>query len=1194
MHAIIGPFVKLMHEIRSEYAFAPEHNPGLERHIFRLSCLTISLLAFLVLIPANLLQDISYLASVPIALCGGVAFALYRAAQRGRHNVNTMLVMILATLNATWFLNGGTDGSVPYFIFPICMYPLILYHGWKRYLILTGIVANGCILIALSYRYPWIVTPYRSGFDRTTDLMVGMITCSLFIILAAWVVLTTYMREQERLKVLNLKLEQEIEGRIRTEDELLRSNKDLAATKEKFRTVAEYTENWEFWLGTDGRFIYTSPSSLWITGYDAKTFYDDPGLMERIVHPEDRELFARHSQVAGCESGTRNLSFRIIHADGSTRWIEHICRPITDANGVFKGIRGSNRDITGRKETEEELRRSEERYRRIVDTANEGIWVIGPDTETILVNTRMAEMIGYSRSEMIGRPYTDFMFQEDLTDHLKQLDNRRRGISEAYERRFCRKDGQTVWTHASATPLFDDEQHFIGSFGMFTDITERRKAEGRLAELNKCFLHFGADSDRNIDRLVTLCGELLGSACAVYSRLEREELLPVSTWNTPADFSKEPHSAGQLCYEVFHGVKNQVIVIENLPQSEYMNTDPKVSRYGIRTYTGKTVSYGGTECGLLCAVYVDDKTPGEEDKKLLGIVTSAIGVEEERKKALAAMKENEATLRSITGSARDAIIMIDGEGRTSFWNESASQIFGWNEAEALGSDLHAMILPGRYQEAFGEWITRLAATGTGNAVGETFELQAMRKDGSEVPVEVSLSAARIKGQWNAVGIIRDITERKRAEAEIEHMAYHDALTGLPNRLLLDDRLSQAIAHAGRLENMVGVLFFDLDNFKSINDSLGHPIGDLLLKKVVERLGQRLRKSDTIARMGGDEFIVVLSDIQAPEDAAHAARIFLDAFSEPFQLDGQEIYTSASMGISLYPIDGANTATLLKNADIAMYQSKKHGRNSFQFFTEEINRRAEERLLLENELRHAINRGEFILHYQPWIDLATGTIGGVEALIRWVHPERGIISPTRFIPIAEETGLIIPIGEWVMRTACRFLEEIHRKGLGWFTMSVNVSGVQLRNPNLIGLLGLLLADAVFDPSRLELELTESSVMENLEESRRYMDALKMIGVRLALDDFGTGYSSLSYLKRFPLDRLKIDRTFVRDCPENPDDVAIARAVIALARSLNLQVTAEGVENLEQADFFSRENCDAIQGHLICEPLPGNELLRILCD
>jgi diguanylate cyclase (GGDEF)-like protein/PAS domain S-box-containing protein len=1183
--------MKLMNEIRSEYSFAQEHDPDLERHIFRLTCLTISLLVFLVLIPTNLLQGISYLVNIPIALCGGVSFALYRAAQRGSHNVNILLVMMLGTINATWFFNGGNDGSVPYFIFPICMYPLIVFQGWKRWLILTGIVANSCMLIALSYRYPWIVTPYRSGFDRTADLMVGMISCSLSIALAVWVVLNTYMREQERLKVLNLKLEQEIDGRIQMEDELLRSNKDLAATEEKFRTVADYTDNWEFWMGTDGEFIYTSPSCEKITGYDAKAFYSDTGLKERIIHPDDRKLFDVHYHGPDLENGTKSLSFRINHADGSTRWIEHICRPILDANGVYQGTRGSNRDITRRKETEEALKRSEERFRTIFNSSADPIIMRDQNFSIIEVNDVACQRLGYSREDFLRMDYLDIVCERDPGRVMKLLEKIHSTGQVTYESSLATADGREIPVEISARIINFEGRNSILSISR--DLTERKRAERRLAELNDCFLRFGADSDWNIDRLVELYGEQLGAACAVYSRLEGGELRPVSTWNTPANFSKEPHSPGQICYEVFHGFKDQVIVIENLQQSGYMNTDPKVSRYGIKTYAGRTVSFSETETGLLCAVYVDDKTPGEEDKELLGIIASAIGVEEERKRALAALKESEATLRSITGSARDAIIMIDGEGRASFWNERATLLFGWNEAQALGNELHALIMPGKYHDAFRREIKRFAATGTGNAVGRTLELQVMRKDGSEVPVEVSLSTVQIKGQWNAVGIIRDITERKRAEAEIEHMAYHDALTGLPNRLLLDDRLSQAIAHAGRLGNMIGVLFFDLDNFKSVNDSLGHPIGDLLLKKVVERLGQRLRMSDSIARMGGDEFVVVLTDIAAPEDVAHAAGVFLDAFSKPFQLDGQEIYTSASVGISLYPMDGASTATLLKNADIAMYQAKKHGRNSFQFFTEEINRRAEERLLLENELRHAINRDEFILHYQPWFDLATGSIGGVEALIRWVHPQRGIVSPDRFIPIAEETGLIIPIGEWVMRTACRFLEEMHRKGLGSLMMSVNVSGMQLRNPNLIGLLGLLLADAVFDPSQLELELTESSVMENLEESRRYMDALKMIGVRLALDDFGTGYSSLSYLKRFPLDRLKIDRSFVKDCPDNPDDVAIARAIIALARTLNLQVTAEGVENLEQADFFSREKCDVIQGHLIARPMPGKELMQFLC-
>jgi diguanylate cyclase (GGDEF)-like protein/PAS domain S-box-containing protein len=905
MHTIIASSMKLMNEIRSEYAFAPEHDSGLERHIFRLICLTIFLLAFLILIPSNLFQDISYLVSVPTALCGGVSFALYRAARKGSNHLNAMLVVILGTLNVTWFMNGGSEGSVPYFIFPICLYPLIVFHGWKRWLVLAGIVANGCMLIALSYRHPWIVTAYENRFDQTVDLMVGMLSCSVTISVLVWAVLNTYRREQERLKLLNLKLEQEVDDRMRTEDELFRSNKEFAATEEKFRTVADYTENWEFWLGTDGRFNYTSPSSAKITGYDAQAFYADPGLMERIVHPEDRKFFARHFQRSDYENRTKSLSFRINHADGSIRWLELVWRSIVDADGTFRGIRGSNRDITGHKETQEALKRSEGKFRTIFNSSADPIIICDQNLSIIEVNDVACQRLGNSRDDLLRMDYLDI-------------------ICEKYRGKF-------------------------------------------------------------------------------------------------------------------------IILLEKILSMEQV----------------------------------------------------------------------------------------------------------------------------------------------------TYESRLATADGTEIPVEISTKIINFEGCNVILSVSRDITERKRAEAEIEHMAYHDALTGLPNRLLLDDRLSQAIAHADRFGNMIGVLCFDLDNFKSVNDSLTHPVGDLLLKKVSERLGRRLRKSDSLARMGGDEFIVVLPDIAGPEEAAHAARLFLEEFSEPFQLDGQEIYTSTSVGISLYPMDGTSTATLLKNADMAMYEAKKLGRNLFQFHTEEINRRAEERLLLENDLRRAINRNEFVLQYQPWFDLATDSIGGVEALIRWVHPERGIISPARFIPIAEETGLIVPIGEWIMRTACRFLEEMHRRGLGRFTASVNVSGVQLRNPDLIGLLKALLADAVFDPSRLELELTESSVMENLEESRRYMDALKKIGVRLAIDDFGTGYSSLTYLKRFPLDRLKIDRSFVKDCPDNPDDVAIARAVIALARSLNLEVTAEGVENLQQADFFSRENCDVIQGNYICKPLPENELLRLLC-
>jgi diguanylate cyclase (GGDEF)-like protein/PAS domain S-box-containing protein len=842
---------------------------------------------------------------------------------------------------------------------------------------------------------------------------------------------------------------------------------ELMQQETKFRTIADYTYDWEFWLSPEGKFIHVSPSCKRITGYDAEAFYADPQLMFRIVHPDDYPQCAVHHHGTQAGQSDDSLVVRIRHTDGSYRWLEHVCQPIVDESGTFLGTRGSNRDITARK-----------------------------------------------------------------------------------------------------------------------------RAEERLAELNDCLLSFGADSGENIDCLVALCGEQLGAACALYNRLEGETLHAVGQWRTPPDFVDRDLAEGHICYDVIRSSEENVTVVRDLQHTEYAKTDPNVTLYGFQTYVGKAVSFGGSYTGSLCVVYQEDRIPGEEDKKLLGIIASAIGVEEERMRAVDALREGEATLRSITTSARDAIIMIDHQGQISFWNEAAAQIFGWEEEEALGSDLHLILMPDGYQEAYLLGMQHFSGTGTGNAIGKTLEFQAMRKDKTEIPVEVSLSAVQLKGQWHAVGIIRDITERKRVEAEIEHMAFHDALTGLPNRLLLNDRLNQAIAHASRAGHMTAVLFFDLDNFKAINDTLGHPMGDRLLKCVVERLKNRMRESDTLARMGGDEFIIVLTDVRVPEDAANAARKLLGGISYPFELDGREFFITASIGISLFPIDGLRNETLLKNADIAMFQAKKQGWNSFQFYTEEINRQAEKRHIIETELRQAVLRGEFMLHYQPWMDLKTGRIGGMEALIRWVHPQHGLILPAHFIPIAEETGLIIQIGEWVMRNACHFLKELHQAGLTDLTMSVNVSGKQLRSPDLIGLVGLVLAEVNLHPSYLELELTESSVMENVEESCRYMDALKIIGVRFALDDFGTGYSSLNYLKRFPLDRLKIDRSFVRDCPANLDDVAIARAVIALAHSLNLQVTAEGVETMEQADFFRREGCLVIQGHLIGKPMPGSELREVL--
>jgi diguanylate cyclase (GGDEF)-like protein/PAS domain S-box-containing protein len=434
----------------------------------------------------------------------------------------------------------------------------------------------------------------------------------------------------------------------------------------------------------------------------------------------------------------------------------------------------------------------------------------------------------------------------------------------------------------------------------------------------------------------------------------------------------------------------------------------------------------------------------------------------------------------------------------------------------------------------------------------------------------------------------EVAERQQAEGRVMHLANHDALTGLPNRRLLHDRLGQALAMAHREHHHVAVLFMDLDRFKTINDSLGHMMGDALLQTVARRLQLALREGDTVSRLGGDEFVVVLPSLEHPGAAEKVALKLVDALTPPFDLDGQELRVSASIGISLFPEDGRDTETLLRNADSAMYHAKEMGRNNYQFFLEQMNVAAAERLRLENDLHKALERGEFELHYQPRIDVASGAACGIEALIRWRHPERGLVSPGEFIHVAEETGLIVPIGEWVIREACRQGVAWCQAGLPRIPVAVNLSPRQFRHSNLVGTVVRALEQYGCPSELLELEITEGVLMQQTADTLQTLEALNRLGVGLAIDDFGIGYSSLSYLKRFPVDCLKIDQSFVRDITVDPDDAAIVTAIIGLAHSLGLSVVAEGVEDASQLDFIRDAGCDEAQGNHFSRPMPADQL------
>ena len=454
------------------------------------------------------------------------------------------------------------------------------------------------------------------------------------------------------------------------------------------------------------------------------------------------------------------------------------------------------------------------------------------------------------------------------------------------------------------------------------------------------------------------------------------------------------------------------------------------------------------------------------------------------------------------------------------------------------------------------------------------------------------------------GTTQDITERRRTEERMRTLALYDSLTGLPNREFFIEQFGHSLAHAERLGRPLAVMVLDIDRFKRINDTLGHGVGDVLLQEVGKRLEQALREADyvtradfvssdqNLARLGGDEFTIMLASLAQAEDVAKVARRVLEMISRPIMLDGAETVVTASIGIAVYPADGADTETLLKNADSAMYFAKDQGKDNFQFFSPSMNARSFQKLSMENSLRKALERDELRLHYQPKVDAASKRITGVEALIRWQHPELGMVAPNDFIPLAEETGLIVPIGEWVLHTACQQLARWHAAGFADLTVAVNMASQNFAQKDFVGGVAATIRGAGIAPAAVEIEITESVLMQDIKAAIATLNALKACGVRLSVDDFGTGYSSLAYLKRFPIDTLKIDRSFVRDVINNREDAAITAAIIALAQSLELQVVAEGVETQEQSEFLRKKGCHLMQGYLFSRPLPPEQLTALL--
>lgn len=849
--------------------------------------------------------------------------------------------------------------------------------------------------------------------------------------------------------------------------------------------------------------------------------------------------------------------FRHMRANGEIRDVEVHSGPI-DAGGRTL-LYSIVHDITERKRAEHALLQSEEKYRNIVDYAPVGIYQSTRDGHLITANQTFARILGYdSVPELLTRDMgRDIYLHENDRQKLARV-YESKGYAVDYEVLWKKKDGSPIWVQLNAHAV-QSNGRTVYLEGFVFDITERKKAEESVAAAN-------AQRKAVLDaatRVSIIATDAQGRITVFNSGAER--MLGFSASEMIGRRSVlDLHDANELA--------ERAAVLSSEFRRTISGLDVLVLRAALEDVEEREWTYVRAD-GERRTVQVSVTALRNDDGAITGFLHVSTDVTE-RRQAEEMLRHQSAAMTA----SMDGMGILNERLEFTYVNDALAKLYAFPKPQLmLGKPLHELYDASNNERFTSTIIPAVHTRGRwrGEAVGK-------RRDGFSFPQEISLTAIEDGGM---VCVVRDITERTYAEEQIKHLAYHDALTGLPNRLLFKDRLTVALSHAQRDQNWLAVLFLDLDRFKIINDSLGHNVGDQLLQAVAARVQSCLRDSDTVARLGGDEFTLLLPALAKSEDAAVVAQKILEAVRYPFHIEGREFFITTSIGISLYPEDGADAATLIKNADTAMYQAKEQGRDNYQLFNAYVNAKALQRIALEHGLRRALANREFFLHYQPIFDFRSGRISGMEALLRWTNPELGSIPPTTFIPVAETTGVMVPIGNWAIREACAQAKAWHDSGCRNLSLAVNLSVTQLQQGDFVTRVKEILEDTGLPGRLLELEITESSAMASPETSIRMLYDLKKLGIRISLDDFGTGHSSLAYLKRFPIDTLKIDQSFVRDIISDPDTAAIVEAIIAMAHSLRLKVIAEGVEFSEQANFLKRHSCDQMQGFLVRPPVPA---------
>jgi diguanylate cyclase (GGDEF)-like protein/PAS domain S-box-containing protein len=848
-----------------------------------------------------------------------------------------------------------------------------------------------------------------------------------------------------------------------------------------------------------------------------------------------------------------------------------------------------------RKQAEEE----QLRFRAAMDASADMITLVDRETlRYVDVNLSACKMHGYSREEMLQMGPADFSSLSKEQLERSYDETIASGTTTRIESTQHRKDGTRVPTEVLRRAVRSGERWII--VAIVRDISERKRAE-ELQALEHAVTRALAEADSvagALKAVMRVVCETLGWECGRYFRKDDAAGLFrfAESWYIP-----NPELDGFIKYSADRTFAPGVGIVGKAGAGEpqwvaNIAQDPRVvhqmmaSDHGMRGAFMFPVMSDGNALGVLSFTSREIREPDERLLQAVRVIGAQIGQFLQRNKAEDVLRESEERFRSLTGLSSDMYWEQDEQFRFTSMSGTGSQRVNVKTFPAIGKKRWEQNYTNMTADA---WAEHMALLG----VHKPFrDMELCRLDESARKIWISISgepvfdsAGTFKG-YRGVG--KDITERKQDEERIQFLANHDALTSLPNRAMFSEVLNLAIQNARRYNRNFAVLFIDLDRFKNINDTLGHDAGDKLLQEMGTRLTQTVRASDVVARLGGDEFVVLVQEVAEPKQVASVARKILSRLVQPISIQGQECRLTASIGICMYPSEGHNEQSLMKNADIAMYRAKEDGKNNYKFYSDEINIHTFERLAMETSLRRGLERSEFFLHYQAKVDLQTQRITGVEALIRWQHPDLGMVPPDQFIPLAEDTGLIVPIGKWVLNTACAQNVAWQREGLPPLCIAVNLSARQFADKDLVKDIAEALENSGMKAELLELELTETFLIKNSERAGKVLADIKKLGVRLAIDDFGIGYSSLTHLKRFPIDTLKVDRSFIRDLPQDPEDRAITEAIIAMGKSLKLTVVAEGVETLEQQTFLHDHACDEMQGYFFSKPIPSDQFAELL--